>query len=35
VVHDLNHLHQIAKSMAKRYTEAVGPWRENLAVLDI
>jgi hypothetical protein len=35
VVHDLNHLHQIAKSLAKRYTEAVGPWRKNLAILDI
>jgi len=34
VVHDLNHLHQIAKSMAKRYREAVGPWRPNLAILD-
>lgn len=35
VVHDLNHLHQIAKSLAKRYTVDVGPWRPNLAVLDI
>jgi hypothetical protein len=35
VVHDLNHLHQIAKSLAKRYREAVGPWRPNLAILDL
>ena len=35
VVHDLNHLHQIAKSLAKRYRDTVGPWRENLAILDL
>ena len=35
VVHDLNHLHQIAKSLAKRHREAVGPWRPNLAILDL
>ena len=35
VVHDLNHLHQIAKSLAKRYGDAVGPWRKNLAILDL
>jgi len=35
VVHDLNHIHQIAKTLAKRYREAVGPWRRNLAILDI
>lgn len=35
VVHDLNHLHQIAKSLAKRYRDDVGPWRENLAILDL
>lgn len=35
VVHDLNHLHQIAKSIAKRYRAAVGPWRPNLAILDL
>lgn len=32
-VHDLNHLHQIAKSMAFQYREAVGPWREFLTIL--
>jgi hypothetical protein len=35
VVHDLNHLHQIAKSLAKRYQVAVGPWRQYLAILDL
>lgn len=34
VVHDFNHLSQIVKTMAKQYTEAVGPWREFLPVLD-
>jgi len=35
VVHDLNHLHQIVKTMAKQYADAVGPWREFLPVLDM
>jgi hypothetical protein len=34
VVHDLGHLVQIARVMAKRYTQDVGPWREYLTVLD-
>jgi hypothetical protein len=34
VVHDLNHTHQIAKTLAKRYREAVGPWRQFLSILD-
>jgi hypothetical protein len=34
VVHDLNHLDQIVKTMAKQYREAVGPWREFLPVID-
>jgi hypothetical protein len=33
VVHDLNHLHQIAKAMAYQYRDAVGPWRAYLSVL--
>jgi len=33
VVHDLNHLHQIAKSMAWQYREDVGPWRAFLSIL--
>ena len=34
VVHDLNHLGQIVKTMAKQYTRAVGPWRELLPIID-
>ena len=34
VVHDLNHLQQIVKTMAKQYTDAVGPWRAYLPVID-
>ena len=33
VVHDLNHLHQIAKSMAYQYRQEVGPWRDRLSIL--
>jgi hypothetical protein len=35
VVHDFNHLHQIAKSLSKRYGAEVGPWRPNLAIIDL
>lgn len=34
VVHDLNHLHQVVKTMAKAYAEAIGPWRAFLPVVD-
>jgi hypothetical protein len=34
VVHDLGHVVQIARVMAKRYREDVGPWRAYLTVLD-
>jgi hypothetical protein len=34
VVHDLNHLDQIAKTMAKQYTAAIGPWRAFLPIVD-
>ncbi len=34
VVHDLNHLGQIVKTMAKQYTAAIGPWREFLPIVD-
>lgn len=34
VVHDLSHIAQIARVMAKRLTEDVGPWRVYLPVLD-
>jgi hypothetical protein len=33
VVHDLGHVAQIARVMAKQYTEAVGPWVQFLPVL--
>ncbi len=34
VVHDLNHIGQIVKTMAKQYSDAVGPWRAYLPILD-
>lgn len=34
VVHDLGHVGQITRVMAKRYGEAVGPWRAYLPVLS-
>ena len=34
VVHDLNHIGQIAEAMAKRYDAAVGPWKAYLPILD-
>lgn len=33
VVHDLGHVGQIARVMAKRYAGEVGPWRDYLPVL--
>lgn len=33
VVHDLGHLHQVAKAMAFQYRDEVGPWREYLTIL--
>jgi hypothetical protein len=33
VVHDLNHIAQIAKVLAKKYEIGVGPWKEYLSVL--
>ena len=34
VVHDLGHVRQIARTMARQYESAVGPWRPYLPVLD-
>ncbi|MDB5279931.1 MAG: DinB family protein [Ferruginibacter sp.] len=34
VVHDLNHIAQIARVMAKQYEEAVGPWKAYLRILQ-
>ena len=33
VVHDLDHVTQVARTMAKTYTRAVGPWSAYLSVL--
>ena len=33
VAHDLDHIAQIARVMAKQYDAAVGPWKEYLSVL--
>jgi hypothetical protein len=33
VVHDLDHVAQIARTMAKVYAEAVGPWQAYLSIL--
>ena len=32
-VHDLDHLSQVARVMAKRFTQQVGPWRAYLSIL--
>jgi DinB family protein len=34
VAHDLGHVAQTARVMAKQYRDAVGPWRAYLPVLD-
>jgi hypothetical protein len=33
-VHDLNHLAQVSRVMAKRYTDEVGVWRAYLSILN-
>ena len=33
VVHDLDHLAQVSRVLAKAYGDAVGPWRAYLKVL--
>lgn len=33
VVHDLGHIAQVTRVMAKRYREAIGPWREFLPIV--
>ena len=32
-VHDLGHLHQVAKAMAYQYRHEVGPWNKLLTIL--
>jgi DinB superfamily len=34
VVHDLTHIYQISRVMAKQYEAAVGPWKEFMGVLN-
>ena len=34
VAHDLSHLTQITRVMAKQYRDAVGPWRAYLSVME-
>ena len=34
VAHDLNHIAQVSRVMAKQYKEAVGPWIEYLRILQ-
>ena len=33
VVHDLTHIHQLSRVMAKQYEDAVGPWKQFMGVL--
>lgn len=34
VAHDLGHVAQIARVMAKQYRDAIGPWRAYLPIVD-
>lgn len=34
VVHDLNHIRQIVRFMARKYETEVGPWKEYLGILQ-
>jgi hypothetical protein len=34
VAHDLGHIAQIARVMAKQHREAIGPWRAYLTIMD-
>jgi hypothetical protein len=34
VAHDLSHVAQVARVMARQYTDAVGPWRAYLSLLQ-
>jgi hypothetical protein len=33
-VHDLNHIGQVVRVMSKRYSDAVGPWKAFLGILN-
>jgi len=34
VAHDLGHIVQVSRVMAKQYRDAIGPWRAYLSVMD-
>jgi hypothetical protein len=34
VVHDLGHIRQVVRTMAKQYSDAVGPWTAYLTILN-
>ena len=34
VAHDLDHIVQISRTMAKRYADEVGPWRAYLRIIS-
>jgi len=34
VVHDLGHIRQVVRVMSKQYSEAVGPWKAYLSILE-
>jgi len=34
VAHDLNHIHQISRVMAKQYKEEIGPWTRYISVVN-
>lgn len=34
VAHDLGHLAQVSRVMARQYRDAVGPWRAYLSIMD-
>ena len=34
VAHDLGHIVQISRVMARQYRDAIGPWREDSSVMD-
>ena len=33
VVHDLGHIAQIARVMAKQYSSEIGPWHEYMGIM--
>jgi hypothetical protein len=33
VVHDLDHVFQISRVLARQYTDAIGPWSEYLRIV--